>query len=150
MRPQRPVAHDDGDCEERHGDEAYGEVGDGKREEKVVADGLQLLVDLKGDHDHAVADDSEHGEDGGDDGDDDHLRDAEAVGMSGRLGGRRRVAVVYRGSRPVGRLRVHLHVRTRNQCHTRCQRRPRPPHPAPHRTPADQPSPYILANGHLK
>lgn len=84
MGPERPVPVYREHREERHRYQADGEVGDREGEEKVVADGLELLVDLEADHDHGVADDCEHGEDGGDDRDDDLLGEAE--GAFGEIG----------------------------------------------------------------
>lgn len=55
MWPQRPVAEYGGDCEQWHRDGPDGKVRDGQREEEVVADRLQLLVNLERDHHHHVA-----------------------------------------------------------------------------------------------
>lgn len=55
VRSQGPVPEDCVHCEQRHGDEADSEVRDCEAEEEVVADRLQLLVDLERDHHHGVA-----------------------------------------------------------------------------------------------
>lgn len=89
VRPQRPVPVDREHGEQGHGDEPDREVGHRQREQEVVADGLQLLVDLEGDHDHGVAHHGEHGEHAGDDGDDDLLDEAEGAG--GQVGAERQV-----------------------------------------------------------
>jgi len=44
---KRPIAEQQVDGVERHGDGADGDVGDGQRQQEVVGDGLQLLVDLE-------------------------------------------------------------------------------------------------------
>lgn len=85
MRAQRPVAVDGEHGVQRHGDQPHRKVRDRQREQKVVANGLQLLVDLEADHHHGVTDDGEHREDAGDDGDDDLLRETE--GAAGEVGG---------------------------------------------------------------
>jgi len=56
--------------------------------EEVIANGLQLLVDLEGDHDHGVADDGDEGERPGSDGDHhDHGEAVAALGGPGLGGG---------------------------------------------------------------
>lgn len=55
VRTQGPVPEDSVHCEQRHGDEADREVRDCEAEQEVVADRLQLLVDLERDHHHGVA-----------------------------------------------------------------------------------------------
>lgn len=102
-RPQRPVTQQSGDSEEGHGDEPYGEVGHRQREEEVVADGLQLLVDLERDHHHDVAHHGHHREHGRYGADEDDLGDGvrglvrsmDTVGVVHH----RRVHIVTRSSR---------------------------------------------------
>ena len=74
MRTELPATGQDVERVERHGDEADGEVGHGKAEQEIVGDGLQLLVDLERDHDHAVAGHRQQTEESGHDGDQHHLR----------------------------------------------------------------------------
>lgn len=55
MLSERPVAEYGVHGEQRHGYEPDEEVGHGQAEQEVVADVLQLLVDLERHHDHYVA-----------------------------------------------------------------------------------------------
>uniref|UniRef100_A0A182Q4T2 Uncharacterized protein n=1 Tax=Anopheles farauti TaxID=69004 RepID=A0A182Q4T2_9DIPT len=75
VRSERPVPEQRRDGEQRHRDEPDREVGDREREQKVVADRLQLLVDLERDHHHDVAGDGQDAQHGRDDAEDDDLRE---------------------------------------------------------------------------
>lgn len=92
MWPQRPVPVDREHGVQWHGDEAHGEVRHGQGEQEVVADRLQLFVDLEADHHHGIADDGKHRQDAGDDGDDDLLR--ETVGAGGEVDAGRQLSEV--------------------------------------------------------
>ncbi len=72
-RTEGPAVEEEVHGEEWHGNEADDKVGDGKTEEVVVGDGLELLVNLEGEDDHDVAKDGDDGQEPGDEGNEDHL-----------------------------------------------------------------------------
>jgi len=72
---ERPVAEYGVHGEQRHGYETDEEVGQGQAEQEVVADVLQLLVDLERHHDHYVAGHGDEAEHAG------HERDEHGLGQ---------------------------------------------------------------------
>ena len=108
-----PAAGQDVHGEEGHGNEADGKVRHGQAEEEIIGDGLELLVDLEGDHDHAVAGHGEEAEESGHDGDEHHLRIG--IRKDKVVLGRRQVALVAAGHARHHRLKFR-HDPNRRRC----------------------------------